>query len=186
MPVYDYDCETHGLFQVNCRLADWNDFKPCPTCGKSSEQMLLPSRVAGHFSQPIIVHVAADGAVRFPGASDAKVPRGFEKRELRTIREAEQFERTFNQQLRVEADRHHMNEDRHFGEVRAQQRSELRMKMQQMSQQGQDFARAAMKANDQRRSKSNDCGFHIHIIHFDASNREKQRDASTGWKPKDA
>lgn len=184
MPTYLYDCPEHGVFELTLPLREWDDKKSCPKdgCGKISEQILVPSGSAGEFSEPIVVHVAADGAVRFPGRSDAKVPKGFERRELRTIRQIENFERQMNTRLHAEADQHHSNEERHFGEIKAQQRSDLRQKMQGMSDQGREFARLAMKMNDARRRKTNECGFHIEILHFDRSNREAHSDDRTDWK----
>jgi hypothetical protein len=182
--VYHYDCPEHGLFELILPLSEWDDKKACPQkdCGKIGEQVVLPARSSGEFSVPIVVHVAADGAIRFPGRGDARVPEGFERRELRTIREIEHFERQMNARLRSESDRHNSNEERHFSEIKAQQRSELRQRMQGMSEQGRDFARFAMRLNDSRKRKQTECGFHVEVLHFDQSNREAHSDDRTNWK----
>jgi hypothetical protein len=182
--LYTYECPEHGPFELSLPLNKWDDKMPCPkgNCGKISEQVLLPSRTPGQFSDPVVIHVAADGSVRFPGRSDARVPKGFERRELRTIRDIERFEHDTNVRLSAEADQHNSNEQRFFGELRAQQRSDLRQRMQNMSSQGRDFARFAMKKNDERRGKRTECGFHLEILHFDQSNREAHSDDRTDWK----
>jgi hypothetical protein len=182
MPCYCYECPKHGTFELTLPLRKWDSTKPCPKCSQPSEQVLLPQRAYAEFRDPIVVHVSADGKYRFPGAANARVPKGFERKELRTIREVESFERDVNKQLRGEAERHRENESRHFEEIYAQKRSELRQAMQQMSPLGRDFAQFAIKMNNARRRKPTDCGFHVEILHFDQGNREPQRDRSTDWR----
>jgi hypothetical protein len=148
------------------------------------DQILLPNDSSRHFSDPVVVHVSADGAYRFPGSSNARVPKGFEKRELRTIREIEKFERDVNCKVHAEARQHQEKEQQQVAEIRAHLRGELRQRMQSMSQLGRDFANLAMMLNDQRRSKPTDPGFHVQVLHYDQSNREAHRDKETGWKPR--
>lgn len=157
---------------------------PCPKCGKTSEQVLLPTRARGEFSQPVTIHVSSDGQkYRFPGAADARVPKGFVKRELKSIRDIERFERDMNARLRSDSDRHHENEERAFGEIRSRLRSELRQAMQRMSPEGRDFAAFAMAFNDNRKRKTTECGFHVAILHEDSS-KNPWIDERTGWKRK--
>lgn len=187
MPVYSFECPLHGIFELSLPLRLWDDHKGCTFegCTEIAEQVVLPNQAAGTVP-PIVIHVAEDGSFRFPGAADARVPPGFQKKELHTIREIEQFERDVNRRLTAEAHQHHENEDRHFGKMREQARSDLRMKMQQMSERGRDFARFAMALNDRRRRKSTECGFHVEILHFDQTNREAHSDERTQWKRKHA
>lgn len=184
MAVYVYECPKHGRFELTLPLSKWDDKKSCPKkgCGLTGEQILVPNDSSRHFTDPVVVHVAADGSYRFPGSSNARVPKGFEKRELRTIREIESFEREVNCKLHVESRQHQENEERFFSEMRAQLRSDLRQRMQGMSRYGRDLARLAMALNDDRRSRALEPGFHLQILHFDQTNREEHRDASTGWK----
>ncbi|SRR6266478_7672339 len=185
MPIYCYECETHGRFEISCRLADWDDHKKCPQegCDALCEQVLTPSRGTGTIPT-IIVHVSADGSYRFPGSPTARVPQGFQKKELRTIREVEQLERDVNRTLHSEARQHQENEERHFAAIKEKLRSDLRQAMQSMSPQGRDFARFAMERNNQRSRKKTEVGFHVEILHLDRSNREPYCDAPTGWKRK--
>lgn len=185
MPTYIHACEDHGDFEVTCRVAEWDEWKPCPNCGKSSQQMLRPSDSRdSHFPDPIVIHVSAEGKLRFPGDANAKVPDGYVKKELRTIREIEQLERTMNTQLRAEAEQHHENEDRFFSKVHSENRAELRMRMQSMSPLGRDFAKFAIEMGNRIKRKPTECGFHSEILHFDRSNREPLHDERTGWKRK--
>jgi putative FmdB family regulatory protein len=182
MPQYQYECEKHGLFEVNCRLAAYDDHKPCPKCKKSSEQVLLPASAHTFFETPIVVHVAKDGSFRCPGSTNAKCPAGYERRELRTVRDVTNFERNCNARLRSEAGRHQENEERFYAQVKGKLRSELRQEMQHFSNFGRDFARLVMAANDARSRRVKDAGFHVEVLHFDQSSRAPHRDSETGWR----
>jgi hypothetical protein len=185
VPTYIHECEDHGRFEIHCRLAEYDEWKPCPQCKKSSQQVFLPSNTRDcAFPEPIVIHVSADGSVRFPGDASAKVPKGFEKKELRTIREIESFEKSYNHTLKVEASQHQENEERYFTALHAQNRSDLRNRIASMSPLGRDFAMLAMQINDRRKKKPTDCGFFSEILHFDRSNREPMHDERTGWKRK--
>jgi len=184
LPKYDFLCPTHGVFEISCRLAEWSLEKPCPKCKKPSEQVHLPCESRNCEVPAIVVHVAADGSVRFPAATDAPVPKGFEKKELRSIREIEQFERRVNLHLRAEAEQHAENEERHYSAVRESNRSDLRARMQSMSNFGRDFARFAMEQNNNRKRKPLDVGFFTEILHMDRSNRDSHNDERTDWKRK--
>ena len=183
MPAYNFKCPKHGVFEVSCRLADWSDVKPCPKCRKPSEQVLLPRRCSGNFGQGVVIHVSADGQTRFPGDPNARVPKGFQKRTLTTIREVEKFEREVNTKLRAESEQHQEREARHFDAIQKKNRSDLRMAMQHFSPMGRALAETAMRINNERKRKTNDCGFQVTILHEDAS-KNPQIDASTGWKRK--
>jgi putative FmdB family regulatory protein len=182
MPQYEYECEKHGPFALTLPLSKWDDHKPCPKCKRACEQVLRPREVRGVFEVGIVVHVGPDGAVRFPGHRDAKCPPGFRQKELKSIREVEQFERNMNQKLRNEAEQHNIREERFFSEAQSKLRGELRQEMQHFSPQGRAFAEFAMNRNNNRKRKSSEVGFHVNILHFDASNREAYRDEQTGWR----
>jgi len=62
-----------------------------PFCPHGS---IYPER-AQHF-EPIVVHVSGDGQYRFPAATDAPVPSGYRKVEIRTIQEADRISREVN------------------------------------------------------------------------------------------
>lgn len=183
MPVYEYECKSHGVFVLTLPLRKWDDHKPCPKCEKQCEQILSPQGGRGTFGQGIVVHVSADGHTRFPGDPNAKVPKGFQKKTLTTIREVEKFEREVNTKLRAESEQHQEREARHFDAIQKKNRSDLRMAMQHFSPMGRALAETAMRINNERKRKTNDCGFQVTILHEDAS-KNPQIDASTGWKRK--
>lgn len=183
IPAYSYECAKHGIFELSLPLRKWSDRMPCPQCRKISEQVLLPQRGRGEFANPVVIHVDSKGNYRFPGAPDAKCPPGFVKKELKTIRDIEHFERQFNAKLRSDSDRHHENEERAFAERRAQLRSELRQAMNHFSPAGRDFAQMAMRINDERKRKTTECGFHVTILHED-SRKNPWIDERTNWKKK--
>lgn len=183
MPQYSYECEKDGIFELSLPLRKWDEYKPCPKCRKICRQVVLPSRGDSHFEVPIVVHVGADGKFRFPGSRESKVPKGFESVELRSVREVEQFERKVNAQLQSEARDHQEREEKHFSEIYARNRSELRQQMQHFSPLGREFAETAIRINNARKRKTTDCGFHVEILHEDAS-KNPQIDESTGWKRK--
>ena len=186
MPIYDFRCPKHGVFEIAMPLREYDDKKPCikKGCALIAEQVHLPRGGGrGQFAQPIVIHVSADGRTRFPGSPDAKLPKGFVKRELKTIRDIEGFERQMNERLKSEAQDHQEREERHFGAIQERNRSDLRMAMQSMSPIGRAFAEHAIKVNNARRRKSTDMGFRCSILHEDAS-KSPQIDVSTGWKRK--
>lgn len=133
---------------------------------------------------PIVVHVNADGKYRFPGSADARVPKGFERVELTTIPQIEKLERTVNAQLRNESEKHNINEEIAFGQVKSKMRSELMQKMATMSPAGRAFAEFCIARNNARKRKTSEVGFHCEILHFDQGNRDAHVDDRTGWKRK--
>ena len=182
VPAYTFECETHGLFELTLPLSKWDDHKPCPKCRKSSEQVLLPASAHTFFETPIVVHVAKDGTFRCPGHTNAKCPAGYERRELRTVRDVEAFERHANARIRSEAGQHQENEERFYSQVRKKLRGELRQEMQHFSNFGRDLARFVMAHNDSRNKDVKDAGFHVEVLHYDQTNRDPYRDRETGWK----
>ena len=183
MPIYSYSCEKDGIFELTLPLRKWDEWKPCVKCGKKCQQVVLPQRSEGNFGQGIVVHVSADGHTRFPGDPNARVPKGFQKKTLTTIREVEKFEREMNIKLRAESEQYQEREARHFDAIQQKNRSDLRMAMQHFSPAGRDLAETAMRMNNERKRKTNDCGFHVTILNEDAS-KNPRIDESTGWKRK--
>jgi putative FmdB family regulatory protein len=183
MPTYSFDCDKHGVFDLTLPLRKWAEKKKCPKCGKQSLQVLLPSVGRGVFQEPIVVHVDSTGRVRFPGRRDAKLKKGYERRELKSIREVERFERQMNIKFKAEAEQHNENEDRIYQEAVNKNRRELRSAMEHMSPAGLAFAKFAINQNNMRKRKSSEVGFHVRILHYDSAN-EPWVDKDTGWKRK--
>ncbi len=40
MPIYEYQCLEHGVFEKLVSRGDCDDRKPCPKCRKQSERVL--------------------------------------------------------------------------------------------------------------------------------------------------
>jgi hypothetical protein len=138
-------------------------------------------QAAQHFD-PVVYHVNAKGEVRFPGATDAPVPVGYERRELRTIGEVRRFQARVNaaenSKIRQQVER----ECAWLETVEAKNRSDLRAAMAQMSPAGRAFAEVALAQHNQRRPTSGEAGFYVEPFENDASNREAYRDARTKWQ----
>ena len=185
MPTYSYECPVHGEFEITVSISAHRDHWPCfyKGCAASTEQTYTPSKPKDWAIKAIVVHVGADGAVRFPGHENARVPKGFNRVELKTISEIARFEQQMNQKLSSERSKHIENEERHFETVRARLRSDLRQRMQTMSPFGRAFAQFCIDENNRRRRKKSDVGFHVDILNNNSSSREPHRDKETGWKP---
>lgn len=204
MPKYSYECPVHGAFDISVPISQHSDHPPCPypaangndfetivvdsgdvrpSCQEVTLQTYTPERAKNWAIKPIVIHVGEDGKVRFPGDEHARVPKGFNRVELKSLSEIRAFEKEMNQKFSSEAARHHENEERHFEAVRAQLRGDLRQRMQTMSAFGRAFAQFCIDANNQRRRKSSDVGFQVQVINFDQSNREPYRPGS-GFRPR--
>lgn len=98
MPLYDYVCDCGKVFE------SWNTVANCDTstceCGAAAKIAWLPRhqfRTAFDASETTVVYMNAQGEVNYPGRNDVPVPdrlrkQGFERVELRSLREVERFE----------------------------------------------------------------------------------------------
>jgi hypothetical protein len=114
--------------------------------------------------RPVVYFIDKSGNKRFPGNDSEKPPKGFERAELRTISEVRKFEKDMNRTERERWDRHKIREEMTFGPMRQQSRSELITMMKSFSNLGKDFARTAMKNNDEKRRGDFDANFHVEIF----------------------
>jgi hypothetical protein len=161
----------------------------CNKCGKGLEigdfpfcphESIYPQHAQTF--DPVVIHRNEAGEVRFPGRTDAQVPAGYEKVELRTLAEVRKFEREMNARDRAV---HASAQERsriQMEQLRLKERGELLQMMQQMSPFGRDLTRVAIQATDERARKEYDPGFRVEVFSDDASNREAHRDRETGWK----
>ena len=52
MPVYEYQCDRHGVFTAMQPMSEYLDPQPCPDCGSSASRVMLSApRVSGLSSQ---------------------------------------------------------------------------------------------------------------------------------------
>jgi hypothetical protein len=156
---------------------------------------------AQHFD-PIVVHVSGDGQYRFPAATDAPVPSGYRKVEIRTIQEADRISREVNahedQTLRAvqsQSDTSRMatrSRNREFidkllaGGAWKDSEGNTRHGLSAQARERVEAAREYLAQKDQQRKnqRPRSTNFHIEVFSHDSSNREAYRDARTNWQSK--
>lgn len=157
-------------------VGDW------PYCqGDPRKHVPADGRFAQGFDPPVIARDAA-GNIRYLMNSQAPIPEGYQRVELKTIHDVRRFEREVNDRERAAADRHLSAREKQFSEKQAINRRELRTAMDGMSNYGRDFAREAIERGNNRRPQTREVGFHLDVFSNDSSNREVHRDERTQWK----
>jgi hypothetical protein len=163
--------------------------EPCSECGLTYHTSDWPwcphgsTRRTLSQIEPVVVFRTKSGEIRIPGSNTKPTPRGCERIEIRDIATLARFDRDYREQLRTESADLRAKHDAAFDAYTKDRRSELRQAMQHMHPFARALAELAMKRNDEKRSKRDDNfegGFSV--LHYDASNRDVQRDASTGWR----
>lgn len=190
MPLFDWLCPSGHYFEHVLTLSAYRDIIPCQhknkrgkkCTKKATRQYFTQGQARAQRFDPIVVHVDQEGNTRFPGRSDAKMPAGYQRVELRTISEARAFERRYNQRLRDEHEVRDNTRREQFSINQTQNRSELRDAMRHMSSKGKDFAQFAMEMNNRKTRPAYDPRGYFEALEFDASNRQPHNDALTGWK----
>lgn len=97
--IRDYECPKGHRFEAFRSYEDC-DTAECPNCHESGRLIFLPKHqhnTAFDASETTVVWMNAKGEVNYPGRNDVPVPdrlrqQGFERVELRSLREVEQFE----------------------------------------------------------------------------------------------
>jgi hypothetical protein len=145
----------------------------------------LPSR-AQHFD-PIVVHVSHDGEYRFPASTDAPVPAGYAKVEIRTIQEADRISREVNAREDSTLRQVQHQSDAGRAATRARNRAFMNNLRDRMSPAGRQFldqAREYQEQKDRQRenTRPRSTNFHIEVFANDSSNRESHSDERTGWR----
>jgi hypothetical protein len=184
MSLIDIRCRSCAtVSEVYRPAADWPATPGCPACGGPTDQIHLPPVVA---SPPpaIVVYVAPDGGYRVPGETTgpacAKYDRlGYRRIEAVGWAAVRQLEATLNQ--REQSTRARLSEARQRARESGEslRRSELRARLSSMSRAGRDFARAAMRQNDQkshRQEQAGDGGGHFEAYSDDRGSRERHHD----------
>lgn len=136
---------------------------------------------------PVVVHVSASGEYRFPGTTDAAVPEGYRKVEIRTIQEADRVAREVNAQEDSKLRDVQRQSETNRLATRARNREfmdRIRHKLSPAAQQYLDRAREYMAEKDQRRAndRPRSTNFHFDVFAHDSSNRERYADQRTEWK----
>ncbi len=169
---------------------------PCSLCGRFCFIGMYPAEMCGRQGpsghgaiwagnaqrfDPVVVHFnPKTGDYRFPGSVHSKVPSGFQKQELTTTHDVRKFQKRWNEVERRKVDDSVVRSQQRLEMIHARHRPDLRMAMQGMSQFGQDFARHAMRVNDERGAKKHfDPGCYIESFEMDRSNREGHQDGAS-------
>jgi hypothetical protein len=152
------------------------------SCAKCGARLEFSYETTAQAFDPIVIHVDSQGNKRFPASPDAPVPPGFEKRELRTVREVREFERTVNREERQRWDETRIREEMTFDPQRRERHRELRSEMQHMTPFGRAFAEYAMQQTNGKTRGSFDAGFRVSVFSDDRSNMDPYCDKSTGWR----
>lgn len=192
-----YTCDTDAVGTIDgIPVCEYHTPAPCEKCGRFVLHGMYPfcgrSGPSGHghvFNQdaqrmdPIVVHYdPSTQTYRFPAATDARVPNGFERRELRNFSEVRRFQKHWNTLERKRVERAVTSDLMRIDAINAQNRSELRAAMRHMSPQMRDFAQFCMDRNDATRPRMFDPGVMIEAMEYDRSNRDPHCDARTGWR----
>lgn len=174
MPLWDFACAKHQ-FEKLCHTYIEKMRCQIPGCKRMAHVVFVATSGVGardfSGSDPVVIHRAADGAIRFPGNVNAKVPEGFERVELKTTAEKRKFEKEIN---RNEYQKWHDSQERkeaYFGAMRHESRRELFAQMHKLPPLARDLAMAAIKARNAKIAPRYDAGFHIEALSMDASNR---------------
>ena len=178
------------------------DTTTCPECGVELEIGDFPfcNAPGGHgsifpeFAQrfdPIVVHVSPSGEYHFPAAIDAPIPAGFQKHEIRSIREADKITREVNSREDSKLSEVHMAHEATRQEKRRRRQefmdamhSKLSPAARQYLDERREYQREKDKERERNRPRSAD--FHIDVFAFDGSNREAYADSRTDWRSRKA
>lgn len=186
MPLIDLQClagATCGhTFEYQRPLAEWPHVPPCEKCGGPTCQWHPPPS-SRHSPDPVIVFRAPDGSFRFPGDANGRLAfqyarDGFERIVLRGAADVRRFEKAMNRHEYSRAMRRAERQQQAREAREKDMRSELRHRMQTMSERGRAFARAVMRRNDEKpREYAKEANFHSEVYSFNRSNRDDSRDA---------
>ena len=167
---------TCGECGAELQIGDW------PYCPHGS----IHEQNAQHFD-PIVVHRDADGAYSFPASVDAPIRPGYERVEIRTLREADRLTREVNSHEDARIREAHYQSEATRDQSRRRNREVLDRLKRRFSPAGLEFADGARRYVDQKPSRPpGSANFHIDVFAHDASNRELHADERTGWQRRKA
>ncbi len=144
-----------------------------------------PTRNAQPFDPVVLFRdpTAPEGEYRTPGWNDEATPAGFERVEIRSIREWEQVTKQMSAAGRRKAEEAYYDRREAIGKVKAELHAELRREMQHFDGPMREFAAAALERSEARKGRPMPSGEVVaQALEYDSSNREAWRDERTGWK----
>lgn len=168
---------------------------PCAKCGRLLRMGMWPTCRFGAgdhgpvFSgnaqgfDPVVVHFnPKTGKYRCPGSTDAKMPPGFVKQELRTVAEVRKWQKAEERNQQKVIDERVGRDNMRRDMIEQRNRPELRQAMQHMSEFGRDLARIAMNKSNATRTKTYAPGVFIDAFENNRSNRHGNHDPHTGMR----
>jgi hypothetical protein len=165
-------------------LSEYRDEIDCPRCGsKATRQYTFSNRHDGEFSDPVVVHRDAQGNYRIPGANDAKAPAGFERVELRSMREVRKVQGEIGQQEYRKYEDIHSRRRAAASENERERRANLAPQIK--SNLGREFFRIAVEAANARGARHEQFdpqSAYFDIAENDSSSRGAYSDRRTDWK----
>lgn len=189
MPLYDFSCGKCGaLTERFMQMSVYSDTLPCEddSCGGIATRLysLAGQYVYSGLTDATVCYRNPDGSIGVLAHKDARIPEGSERIEMRSAAEVRKIEREMTaQEYRKFCDKQE-REEHTFGAHAAEQRAELRRRMQGMSERGRAFARVAMAQNDQKSAPKFRTNVFFEAFSMDASNRQEHRSENTDWKPR--
>lgn len=160
-------------------MVQWDEEQVKCDCGSMASRIFISHReYRAQSFDPVLVFRDKSGHYRYPGRNSERAPKGYEPIYLRTGSEVRKFEREINQSERKRYFEHKERQEKRFEPWLKSSRSDLRQRMQSMSEYGKEIAAAAMMENDRNSGIDYrfDPQFHVNAFSFDASNREFQTD----------
>jgi len=172
------------------------EFAPCEEC--TQPVAWHPSYYYNSPAQrfdPVVIHRDAAGNVRFPGNTNAPVPEGFQKVELRDMTEIRKFEGEMNRKdASAAADFHAAQQSYRAGQL-AHNREQLArgfathdeagrpvtVSLDKFSPRGREFYEAMRKQSDARTHRAARPEFYIEAFTQNASNRDDHHDPSVSY-----
>jgi hypothetical protein len=169
MPVrHDFECPKGHITEqtVDVNAAGWQK-QPCGVCSRAAERVFLSSRSRSFLDAKVVVYRDAGGHTIYPGSANEKMPDryaklGYERVEM-DFHAARRFQNAMNKEERLKMSHYLETLQRTHEEEHAQDRSDLRQAMRNMSPMGREFAQYVMdiqNSRDARRYISSDPGFH--------------------------
>jgi hypothetical protein len=165
---HDFECPLGHITEhtVDTNVADWKN-QPCGICPENASLVFLSSRSRSFLDSKVVVYRDAGGHTIYPGSADEKMPDrysklGYERVEM-DFHTARRFQSSMNREEQLKMSHYLETLQRTHEEEHAQDRSDLRQAMQNMSPMGREFAQYVMDIQNSRDAKryiSSDPGFH--------------------------
>lgn len=178
--MIDVRCGTCGAeFEVFRHTAIIDEMPACETegCAGECDRIYIYQRPHSYrgLTDPVVVYRNPDGSIGIPGSKDGRIPEGAQRIELRSAADVQRISKEMSDSEYRKFTQKQEREEQTFGENSRQQRAELRRQMQGFSERGKDFARAAMKQNDEAPRARFRTNVFFDAFENNASNRDGYR-----------